>query len=302
VASNPEFLREGSAIEDFMRPDRVVVGVETERARQVLERLYRPLNLTQTPILFTSLETAELIKYATNSFLATKVTFINEMADLCERVGADVQVLAKGLGSDRRIGTKFLHPGPGYGGSCFPKDTAALLRIAEEANVPLRIVESVVAVNEGRKRNMVRRIIQACGGSVRGMTIAILGVTFKPNTDDVRDSPSLVIIPALQAEGVTVRAHDPEGMGTAGRELPQVIWCEDMYDAMDGADAMVILTEWNAFRALDLRRVRDLLRRPIVIDLRNVYEPAEMIAAGFSYTSIGRPVPDLNAKSERKIA
>src|ERR671910_548785 len=256
VASNPEFLREGSAIEDFMRPDRVVVGVETEYARQVLERLYRPLNLTQTPILFTSLETAELIKYATNSFLATKVTFINEMADLCERVGADVQVLAKGLGSDRRIGTKFLHPGPGFGGSCFPKDTTALLRIAEEANVPLRIVESVVAVNEGRKRNMVRRIIQACGGSVRGMTIAILGVTFKPNTDDVRDSPSLVIIP----------------------------------------------TEWNAFRATDLKRVRYLLGRPIVVALRNVYEPAEMIAAGFSYTSIGRPVLDLNANSERKIA
>ena len=221
VASNPEFLREGSAIEDFMRPDRVVVGVETEQARQVLERLYRPLNLTQTPILFTSLETAELIKYATNSFLATKVTFINEMADLCERVGADVQILAKGLGSDRRIGTKFLHPGPGFGGSCFPKDTTALLRIAEEANVSLRIVESVVAVNEGRKRNMVRRIVQACGGSVRGMTIAILGVTFKPNTDDVRDSPSLVIVPALQAEGATVRAHDPEGMETRQSRAPR---------------------------------------------------------------------------------
>ena len=273
-------------------------GSRSEHARQVLERLYRPLNLTQTPILFTSLETAELIKYATNSFLATKVTFINEMADLCERVGADVQVLAKGLGSDRRIGTKFLHPGPGFGGSCFPKDTTALLRIAEEANVALRIVESVVAVNEGRKRNMVRRIVQACGGSVRGMTIAILGVTFKPNTDDVRDSPSLVIVPALQAEGATVRAHDPEGMAMASRELPQVVWCEDVYDAMDGADAMVILTEWNAFRALDLKRVRELLRRPIVVDLRNVYDPAEMIAAGFSYSSIGRPVLDLSAKNE----
>src|SRR5690606_624145 len=302
VASNPEFLREGSAIEDFMRPDRVVVGVETEHARQVLDRLYRPLNLTQTPILFTSLETAELIKYATNSFLATKVTFINEMADLCERVGADVQVLAQGLGSDRRIGTKFLHPGPGYGGSCFPKDTTALLRIAEEANVPLRIVESVVAVNEGRKRNMVRRIIQACGGSVRGMTIAILGVTFKPNTDDVRDSPSLVIIPALQAEGATVRAHDPEGMEAAARELPAVVRGDDADEAMDGADAMVILTEWNAFRALDLERVRNLLRRPVVVDLRNVYEPAEMIGAGFSYTSIGRPVFTPGTKSERKIA
>jgi UDPglucose 6-dehydrogenase len=302
VASNPEFLREGSAIEDFMRPDRVVVGVETERARQMLDRLYRPLNLTQTPILFTSLETAELIKYATNSFLATKVTFINEMADLCERVGADVQEVARGLGLDRRIGNKFLHPGPGFGGSCFPKDTMALLRIAEEANVSLRIVESVVSVNEGRKRNMVRRIVQACGGSVRGMTIAMLGVTFKPNTDDVRDSPSLVIIPALQAEGATVRAHDPEGMEGARRELPEVVWCEDAYAAMDGADAMVILTEWNAFRALDLERTRELLRRPIVIDLRNVYQPGEMIAAGFSYTSIGRPVTGFNAENERKIA
>jgi UDPglucose 6-dehydrogenase len=302
VASNPEFLREGSAIEDFMRPDRVVVGVETTHARQVLDRLYRPLNLSQTPIVFTSLETAELIKYATNSFLATKVTFINEMADLCERVGADVQEVARGLGLDRRIGNKFLHPGPGFGGSCFPKDTMALLRIAEEANISLRIVESVVAVNEGRKRNMVRRIVQACGGSVRGMTIAILGVTFKPNTDDVRDSPSLVIIPALQAEGATVRAHDPEGMDSARRELPDVVWCEDAYGAMEGADAMVVLTEWNAFRALDLERTRQLLRRPIVVDMRNVYQPGEMIAAGFSYTCIGRPLANLNAGSERKIA
>jgi UDPglucose 6-dehydrogenase len=302
VASNPEFLREGSAIEDFMRPDRVVVGAESEHARQVLDRLYRPLNLTQTPILFTSIETAELIKYATNSFLATKITFINEMADLCERIGADVQEVARGLGLDRRIGNKFLHPGPGYGGSCFPKDTTALLRIAEEANVSLRIVESVVAVNESRKRNMVRRITQACGGSVRGMTIAILGVTFKPNTDDVRDSPSLVIIPALQAEGAKVQAHDPEGMDSARRELPDVVWCPDAYAAMEGADAVVLLTEWNAFRTLDLERARQLLQRPIVIDMRNVYEPAEMIAAGFSYSSIGRPVPNLAVKNERKIA
>jgi UDPglucose 6-dehydrogenase len=289
VASNPEFLREGSAIEDFIRPDRVVVGVESERARRVLGRIYRPLNLIQTPILFTTLETAELIKYATNSFLATKVTFINEMADLCERVGADVQVLAKGLGSDRRIGTKFLHPGPGFGGSCFPKDTTALLRIAEEASVPLRIVESVVAVNEGRKRNMVRRIMQACGGSVRGLTIAILGVTFKPNTDDIRDSPSLVIVPALQAEGAEIRAFDPEGMESAAIELPGVTWCQDAYEAMAGADAVVVLTEWNVFRALDLKRAKSLLRQPVMVDLRNVYEPADMAAAGFSYTSIGRP-------------
>jgi UDPglucose 6-dehydrogenase len=301
VASNPEFLREGSAIEDFIRPDRVVVGVEGERARQVLERIYRPLNLIQTPILFTTLETAELIKYATNSFLATKVTFINEMADLCERVGADVQVLAKGLGSDRRIGTKFLHPGPGFGGSCFPKDTTALLRIAEEANVPLRIVESVVSVNEGRKRNMVRRIIQACGGSARGLTIAILGVTFKPNTDDVRDSPSLVIVPALQAEGAEIRAFDPEGMETAAIELPGVTWCEDAYEAMEGADAVVVLTEWNVFRALDLERARSLVRRPIMIDLRNIYEPAEMVTAGFSYSSIGRPILQSDHQRQRDL-
>jgi UDPglucose 6-dehydrogenase len=267
-----------------------VVGVESEQAQEVLERLYRPLNLIQTPILFTSLETAELIKYATNSFLATKVTFINEMADLCERVGADVQAVARGLGLDRRIGGKFLHPGPGFGGSCFPKDTMALLRIAEEANVAQRIVESVVAVNEGRKRNMVRRIIQACGGSVRGQTVAILGVTFKPNTDDIRDSPALVIIPALQAEGVSVRAYDPEGMAGAAAELPDVVWCDDAYGATEGADAMVVLTEWNQFRGLDLERVHALMRRPIVIDLRNIYEPADMMAQGFSYSSIGRPI------------
>jgi UDPglucose 6-dehydrogenase len=300
VASNPEFLREGSAIEDFMRPDRVVVGVESAHAQDVLERLYRPLNLIQTPIVFTSLETAELIKYATNSFLATKVTFINEMADLCERVGADVQDVAKGLGLDRRIGGKFLHPGPGFGGSCFPKDTMALLRIAEEANVPQRIVESVVAVNEGRKRNMVRRIIQACGGSVRGQTVAILGVTFKPNTDDIRDSPSLVIVPALQAEGAVVRAYDPEGMPSAAEALPDVIWCDDAYGATEGADAMVVLTEWNQFRGLDLERVRSLLARPIAVDLRNIYEPSDMTALGFSYTSIGRPVLDAVVDAPRR--
>lgn len=291
IASNPEFLREGSAIEDFMRPDRVVVGAETENARQVLDKLYRPLNLLETPILFTTLESAELIKYATNSFLATKVTFINEVADLCERVGADVQTVAKGLGLDRRIGNKFLHPGPGFGGSCFPKDTLALLRIAEEARTHMRIVESVVSVNEGRKRTMVRKIIDACGGNVRGMTIAVLGVTFKPNTDDVRDSPSLVIIPALQAEGAKVQAFDPEGMEMAAPELPGVIWCDDAHAAMEGADALVLLTEWNVFRSLDLARMRDLLKRPIVVDLRNIYDPAEMIRAGFSYTSIGRPNP-----------
>jgi UDPglucose 6-dehydrogenase len=302
VASNPEFLREGSAIEDFMRPDRVVVGVETAHARGVLERLYRPLNLHKTPILVTAIETAELIKYATNSFLATKVTFINEIADLCEKVGADVQVVAQGLGLDGRIGSKFLHPGPGFGGSCFPKDTTALLRIAEEANVPMRIVESVVAVNEGRKRNMVRKIVQACGGSVRGMTIAVLGVTFKPNTDDVRDSPALVIVPALQAEGATVRAFDPEGMASAARELPGVTWCADAYDALERADAMVVLTEWNVFRGLDLERARSLLRRPVVVDLRNIYAPTELEALGFDYTSIGRAPIQAATKRTREEA
>jgi UDPglucose 6-dehydrogenase len=302
VASNPEFLREGSAIEDFLRPDRIVVGVEAPGARQVLDRLYRPLNLSQTPVLFTSIETAELIKYATNSFLATKVTFINEIADLCEKVGADVQAVAHGLGLDRRIGNKFLHPGPGYGGSCFPKDTTALLRIAEEANVPQRIVESVVAVNEGRKRSMVRRIVQACGGSVRGQTLAILGVTFKPNTDDIRDSPALVIVPALQAEGAVIQAYDPEGMTAADAELPGVIWCQDAYGAMENADAVVILTEWNVFRALDLEQAKGLLRRPIMIDLRNVYEPRDMIAAGFSYSSIGRPVANTVWAMEKEPA
>ena len=302
VASNPEFLREGSAIEDFLRPDRIVVGVESPGARQVLDRLYRPLNLSQTPVLFTSIETAELIKYATNSFLATKVTFINEIADLCEKVGADVQAVAHGLGLDRRIGNKFLHPGPGYGGSCFPKDTTALLRIAEEANVPQRIVESVVAVNEGRKRNMVRRIVQACGGSVRGQTLAILGVTFKPNTDDIRESPALVIVPALQAEGAVIQAYDPEGMTAADAELPGVIWCQDAYGAMENADAVVILTEWNVFRALDLEQAKGLLRRPIMIDLRNVYEPRDMIAAGFSYSSIGRPIANTVCAMEKEPA
>ena len=302
VASNPEFLREGSAIEDFLRPDRVVVGAESAQARRVLDRLYRPLNLSQTPIMFTTIETAELIKYATNSFLATKITFINEMADLCEKVGADVQAVAHGLGLDRRIGNKFLHPGPGYGGSCFPKDTAALLRIAEEANVPQRIVESVVAVNEGRKRSMVRRIVQACGGSVRGQTLAILGVTFKPNTDDIRDSAALVIVPALQAEGAVIQAHDPEGMTAADAELPGVIWCQDAYGAMENADAVVILTEWNVFRALDLEQAKRLLRRPIMIDLRNVYEPRDMIAAGFSYSSIGRPVANTVWAMEKEPA
>jgi UDPglucose 6-dehydrogenase len=289
VASNPEFLREGSAIEDFKRPDRVVCGVESERARDVLARAYRPLNLIETPILFTTLETAELIKYATNSFLATKITFINELADLCEQVGADVQQVARGMGMDGRIGGKFLHAGPGYGGSCFPKDTLALVRTGEQHDSPLRIVETVVAVNEGRKRRMVRKIVDACGGSVAGKRIAILGVTFKPNTDDMRDSPSLVIIPALQGEGARVRAYDPEGMREARNLLPDVDWCQDAYDALEDADAMVVLTEWNQFRGLDLGRSRELMRRPLIVDLRNIFDPAQVAKAGFAYTGVGRP-------------
>ena len=289
VVSNPEFLREGSAIGDFMRPDRVVVGVESERAQAVMRALYRPLFLIETPVLFTTLETAELIKYAANCFLATKITFINEIADLCERLGADVQDVAKGIGLDGRIGRYFLHAGPGFGGSCFPKDTAAFVRIAEEAGAPSAIVDAVLRTNTARKAAMVDKIVQACGGSVAGKTIAVLGVTFKPNTDDVRESPSLVILPGLMERGATLHAFDPAGMAEARALLDGVVWCTDSYEAMAGADALVILTEWNEFRALDLERARSLLRTPLVVDLRNIYEPAEMAAAGLRYVSIGRP-------------
>ncbi len=288
VVSNPEFLREGSAIGDFMRPDRVIIGTESERARAVMRRLYRPLFLIETPILFTSLETAELTKYAANSFLATKITFINEIADLCEKLGADVHDVARGIGLDGRIGAKFLHPGPGYGGSCFPKDTLALVRTAADAGAPARIVEAVVDINDRRKKGMAARILRACGGSVSGKTIAVLGLTFKPNTDDMRDAPSLDIVPALQAAGATVRAYDPEGMGEARKLLRDVTWCDDAYEAMDGADAVTIVTEWNEFRLLDLERAKGLLRRPVMVDLRNIYRPDEMLAAGFRYLSIGR--------------
>ena len=288
VASNPEFLREGSAIDDFMRPNRVVCGIDNGQARTVMQLLYRPLSLRETPMLFTSIETAELIKYAANAFLATKITFINEMADLCEQVGADVQDLAHGIGLDQRIGGKFLHPGPGYGGSCFPKDTRALLATAEEADVPLGIVNAAVSSNDRRKRVMSRRIIAACGGSVEGKTIAVLGLTFKPNTDDMRDSPSLDIVPALQNAGGTIRAYDPEGMKEAARLLDDVTFCADAYDAMDGADAVVIITEWNQFRALDLDRARALLKHPVMVDLRNIYRPEELDGTGFAYHSIGR--------------
>ena len=297
VAANPEFLREGSAIEDFMRPDRVVIGAESERARAVMRALYRPLYLIETPMLFTGIETAELIKYAANAFLATKITFINEIADLCERLGADVQDVARGIGLDGRIGRKFLHAGPGFGGSCFPKDCRALLRTAEEAESPLRIVGAALSVNEARKVRMAERIAAACGGSLAGKRLAVLGLTFKPNTDDMREAPSLAILPALAAAGAEIRAFDPEGMEEAREVLPDILYCADPYAAMEGADALVLLTEWNAFRALDLKRVRNLLRRPLVIDLRNIYEPRQMAAEGLDYLSIGRP-PARAAKGE----
>ena len=289
VASNPEFLREGSAINDFMRPDRVVIGTESERAQKVMRQLYRVLYLIETPILFTSLETSELIKYAANTFLAAKITFINEIADLCEKVGADVHDVARGIGLDGRIGKKFLHPGPGYGGSCFPKDTLALVKTAQDYGAPLRIIETVVDVNEKRKRAMADKITAACGGDVKGKTLAVLGLTFKPNTDDMRDAPSLVIVPALQQAGATIRAFDPEGAHEARNLLPGVTFCSDAYDAMSGADAVVLLTEWNQFRNLDIKRMKSLLKAPVMIDLRNVYAPADMKAAGFSYTCVGRP-------------
>jgi UDPglucose 6-dehydrogenase len=266
----------------------VVIGAESERAQGIMRELYRPLYLIETPMIFTSVETAELTKYAANSFLATKISFINEIADLCEEVGADVQDVAKGIGLDGRIGRKFLHAGPGYGGSCFPKDCLALVRTAQEAGAPTTIVETVVTVNDTRKARMAERIIRACGGSVAGKTIAVLGLTFKPNTDDMRDSPSLTILPALQEAGATIRAYDPEGMEEAKKLLDGIVFCEGAYETMDGADVLVIITEWNEFRALDFSRVKKLLRSPTIVDLRNIYKPADMSEAGFYYFSIGR--------------
>lgn len=288
VASNPEFLREGSAIGDFMRPDRVVIGCESERAQAVLRELYRPLYLTETPIVMTGLETAELTKYAANAFLATKITFINEMADLCEKLGADVQDVARGMGLDGRIGRKFLHAGPGYGGSCFPKDTLALTRTAQEVGAPVRLVETVVQINDRRKGAMAGRIMQACGGHVRGKTIGILGVAFKPNTDDMRDAPSLSIIPALQDAGAVVRAYDPEAMTEASRLLPGVVWCDEPYAVAEGASAVALLTEWNEFRALDFERLGAAMADRVFVDLRNVYRPEVVRALGFAYSSVGR--------------
>ena len=272
-----------------MRPDRVVIGAETERAREVMQRLYRPLYLIEAPILFTAIETAELTKYAANSFLAMKVTFINEMADLCERVGADVHDVARGIGLDGRIGRKFLHPGPGFGGSCFPKDTLALVRIAQDAGAPSRLVEAVVAVNDARKAGMAMRVVAACGGSVRGRTIGVLGLTFKPETDDMRDSPSLPIVARLVEDGAAVQAFDPEGMAQAKPLLPEAVrYCRDAMDAVTGADVLVVVTEWNEFRALSPERLKAAMRGDVVVDLRNVYDPAGMVAAGFAYHAIGR--------------
>lgn len=288
VSSNPEFLREGAAINDFMRPDRVVIGVNSERAKEVMRELYRPLFLRETPIVFTDMETSELIKYAANTFLATKITFINEIADLCENIGADIHDVAKGIGLDGRIGSKFLHPGPGYGGSCFPKDTIALVRTAQEVNSPLRIVETVIEINSKRKKLMAEKIIRACDNDIKNKTIAILGVTFKPNTDDIRDAPSLEIIPALQNLGANIKAYDPEGMNEGKQILRDVKWCDNAYQAMEGAHGLAILTEWNEFRGLDFARIKRSLLQPTIIDLRNIYDPIKMKELGFNYTSVGR--------------
>ncbi|APX86512.1 UDP-glucose 6-dehydrogenase [Methylorubrum extorquens] len=287
IASNPEFLREGAAIGDFKRPDRIVIGAEDNRAAAVMQEVYRPLYLNQAPILFTGRRTAELTKYAANAFLATKITFINEIADLCEQVGANVQEVARGIGLDNRIGGKFLHAGPGYGGSCFPKDTLALVKTAQDYGTPVRIVETVVAVNDQRKRAMARKVIAACGGSVRGKRVALLGLTFKPNTDDMRDAPSLSIIAGLQDAGAQIVAYDPEGMEQARPLLQGVAYAEDAYACAEGADALVIVTEWNAFRALDLARLKGLMRAPVLVDLRNVYAPEEARRQGLRHVGVG---------------
>jgi UDPglucose 6-dehydrogenase len=288
VASNPEFLREGAAIRDFKIPDRIVVGTHDERARKVISEIYRPLYLNKAPVIFTSRRTAELIKYAANAFLATKITFINEIADLAEKVGADVQEIARGIGLDNRIGSKFLHAGPGFGGSCFPKDTRALIKTAQDHEAPMRIVEAVLAVNENRKRAMARKVASVFGGTLRGKTISVLGLTFKPNTDDMRESPSIPLITALQDLGAKIRAYDPEGMEQSKTELSEICYCDGPYSCADGADALVIVTEWEQFRALDLDRLKRAMARPIIIDLRNIYEPQDVIAHGFRYESIGR--------------
>ncbi|HEX3502180.1 MAG TPA: UDP-glucose/GDP-mannose dehydrogenase family protein [Xanthobacteraceae bacterium] len=289
VVSNPEFLREGAAIQDFKHPDRIVVGTDDMTARNVIAEIYRPLYLNTPPLIYVSRRTAELIKYAANAFLATKITFINEIADLCEQVGADVQEVSRGIGLDNRIGSKFLHAGPGFGGSCFPKDTSALLKTAQDYGVPLRIVETVSAVNEQRKRAMARKVVAALDGSVRGKTIAVLGLTFKPNTDDTRDSPAIPLITALHDLGASVRGYDPAGIEQAKPLLPAVTYCTSAYDAAEGAHAVVIATEWEQFRALDLGRLKSVMAQPVIVDLRNIYRPDEMRRANFRYLAVGRP-------------
>ncbi|MBB4154897.1 UDPglucose 6-dehydrogenase [Sphingomonas jinjuensis] len=288
VVSNPEFLREGAAIGDFKRPDRIVIGTDDERARGVMRAVYRPLYLGESPIVFTGRRTSELIKYAANAFLATKITFINEIADLCEAVGADVKDVSRGIGLDNRIGKKFLHAGPGYGGSCFPKDTLALLKTAEDFETPMQIVEAVVKVNDSRKRAMGRKVLHALGDDAKGKTVALLGLTFKPNTDDMRDAPSIAIAQALDDAGVAVRAYDPEGMAAAKALMPALTYCRDAYEAATGADAVVIVTEWDAFRALDFARLKGVMAAPVMVDLRNVYARDGVEGAGFSYTAVGR--------------
>jgi len=292
VASNPEFLREGAAISDFKRPDRIVIGMEDERVRAVMTEVYRPLFLNSSPLLFTERRTAELIKYAANAFLAMKITFINEIADLCEKVGADVQQVARGIGSDGRIGSKFLHAGPGYGGSCFPKDTLALVKTAQDYGAPIRLIETTVAINDQRKRAMARKIIRAAGGDVRGKTIAVLGLTFKPNTDDMREAPSLSIIQALQDAGARVRAYDPEGIEQARPLLPEVVFCTGPYEAAQGAAAIAIVTEWDQFRALDFSRLKAVMAEPVLVDLRNIYRADEIARQGFAYADVGRSRED----------
>ncbi len=288
VVSNPEFLREGAAIRDFKLPDRIVIGVEDDRAREVMAEVYRPLFVNQAPVLFVGRRTAELIKYAANAFLATKITFINEMADLCESVGANVQDVARGIGLDNRIGPKFLHAGPGYGGSCFPKDTRALVETARQYGAPTRLVETVVAVNEARRRRMAEKVVAAAGGSVAGKTVAVLGLTFKPNTDDLRESPALDIVAGLEAAGASVRAHDPQGMEHAAALMPAVAFARTPYECAEGTDAVVLVTEWEAYRALDLERLRAVMRAPVFVDLRNVYRRAEVERHGFRYADVGR--------------
>ena len=306
LASNPEFLREGNAIKDFMSPDRIVAGIDSKRARETMRALYEPITMNGAPLLFTTFESAEMIKYAANTMLAARVAMINEMADLCEKTGANIRDVARGVGLDHRIGDKFLQPGPGYGGSCFPKDTLALQQIARQAGSPSPVVDAVISSNDMRKRRMAQKILKAMGGNAEGKTVAILGVTFKPGTDDMRESASLVVIPELQKQGATIRAYDPQGMKEAAKMLPNVTWCDDAYSAMDQADAVVILTEWNEFRSLDLKKVRSAVKTPLVVDLRNVYKRQDMQKHGFHYVSVGRQdvipgapwIPDLNMDDE----